>query len=68
MTRKEEVVDSVLDVDSMLDLLGGIRDLEGSGLTQEQLMNINLITIAQELGDISVTLAIIADKLDKEDK
>lgn len=62
MTRKEEVVDS------MLDLLGGIRDLKGSGLTQEQLMNINLTLLAQELGDISVTLAIIADKLDKEEE
>jgi hypothetical protein len=62
MTRKAEVVDS------MYDLLGDIRDLKGSGLTQEQLMNINLTLIAQELGDISVTLAIIADKLDKEDK
>ena len=61
MTRKEEVVDS------MYDLLGDIRDLKGSGVTQEQLMNINLSLLAQELGDISVTLAIIADKLDKED-
>lgn len=60
MTRKEEVVDS------MYDLLGDIRDLKGSGVTQEQLMNINLTLLAQELGDISVTLAIIADKLDKE--
>lgn len=60
MTRKEEVVDS------MHNLLGGIRDLKGSGLTQEQVMNINLSAIAQQLGEISVTLAIIADKLDKE--
>lgn len=60
MTRKEEVVNS------MYDLLDGIRDLKGSGVTQEQLMNINLTLLAQELGDISVTLAIIADKLDKE--
>lgn len=62
MTRKEEVVDSVHD------LLGRIRDLTGSGLTQEQVMNINLSAIAQQLGEISVTLAIIADKLEKEDK
>lgn len=62
MTRKEEVVDS------MHDLLGRIRDLTGSGLTQEQVMNINLSAIAQQLGEISVTLAIIADKLEKEDK
>lgn len=61
MTRKEEVVDS------MYDLLGDIRNLKGSGVTQEQLMNINLTLLAQELGDISVTLAIIADKLDKEE-
>lgn len=37
----------------MKDLLGRIRDLSA---------------IAQQLGEISVTLAIIADKLDKEDK
>jgi len=62
MTRKEEVENN------MKDLLERIRDLTGSGLTQEQVMNINLSSIAQQLGDISVTLAIIADKLDKEDK
>jgi len=62
MTRKEEVENN------MKDLLERIRDLSGSGLTQEQVMNINLSSIAQQLGDISVTLAIIADKLDKEDK
>lgn len=61
MTRKEEVVDS------MHDLISGIGDLKGSGVTQEQLMNINLTLLAQELGDISVTLAIIADKLNKEE-
>lgn len=61
MTRKEEVENN------MKDLLERIRDLNGSGLTQEQVMNINLSAIAQQLGEISVTLAIIADKLDKED-
>ena len=62
MTRKEEVENN------MKDLLERIRDLSGSGLTQEQVMNINLSSIAQQLGEISVTLAIMADKLDKEDK
>ena len=62
MTRKEEVENN------MKDLLERIRDLTGSGLTQEQVMNINLSSIAQQLGEISVTLAIMADKLDKEDK
>lgn len=61
MTRKEEVENN------MKDLLERIRDLTGSGLTQEQVMNINLSAIAQQLGEISVTLAIIADKLDKEE-
>lgn len=61
MTRKEEVENN------MKDLLERIRDLNGLGLTQEQVMNINLSAIAQQLGEISVTLAIIADKLDKED-
>lgn len=61
MTRKEEVEND------MKDLLERIRDLNGSGLTQEQVMNVNLSAIAQQLGEISVTLAIIADKLDKED-
>lgn len=61
MTRKEEVENN------MKDLLERIRDLNGSGLTKEQVMNINLSAIAQQLGEISVTLAIIADKLDKED-
>lgn len=62
MTRKEEVENN------MKDLLERIRDLTGSGLTQEQVMNINLSSIAQQLGEISVTLAIMADKLDKEDR
>lgn len=61
MTREEEVEDV------MKDLLGRIRDLSGSGLTKEQVMNINLSAIAQQLGEISVTLAIIADKLEKEE-
>lgn len=61
MTREEEVENG------MKDLLGRIRDLSGSGLTKEQVMNINLSAIAQQLGEISVTLAIIADKLEKEE-
>ena len=61
MTREEEVVNS------MAGLLEGIKDLKGSELTQEQITNINLSTLAHELGDINVTLAIIADKLDKEE-
>ena len=59
MTREEEVVNS------MAGLLEGVEDLKGSRLTQEQIININLSTLAHELGDINVTLAIIADKLDK---
>lgn len=62
MTREEEVVNS------MAGLLEGIKDLKGSELTQEQIININLSTLAHELGDINVTLAIIADKLDRGDK
>lgn len=62
MTREEEVVNS------MAGLLEGIKDLKGSKLTQEQIININLSTLAHELGDINVTLAIIADKLDRGDK
>lgn len=61
MTREEEVVNS------MAGLLEGVKDLKGSRLTQEQIININLSTLAHELGDINVTLAIIADKLDKEE-
>jgi hypothetical protein len=37
-----------------------------ASLTPEQITNINLTAIAQQLADISLTLAVIADKLGGE--
>ena len=57
MTRKEEIKNSI-------DYLNNVIHLATKeSLTQEQLININLSSLTSQLADISVTLAIIADKL-----
>ena len=60
MTRREEVTNSIKALNEMIDKITTLP------LNQEQVMNVNLTSIAQQLGDINLTLAIIADKLEKE--
>lgn len=60
MSRKEEVEKS------NLILIKNIREKATENITQEQVTNFALSSIAQQLTDISVTLAIIADKLGEE--
>lgn len=60
MSRKEEVEKSNLILTKM------IREKATENITQEQVTNYALSSIAQQLTDISVTLAIIADKLGEE--
>lgn len=57
MTRKEEVENN------NKVLSEGIKELNSIELMQEQVTNINLSAIAQELADISITLAMIVDQL-----
>lgn len=60
MSRKEEVEKSNLILTKM------ISEKATENITQEQVTNYALSSIAQQLTDISVTLAIIADKLGEE--
>lgn len=57
MSRKEEVEKSNLILTKM------ISEKTTENITQEQVTNYTLASIAQQLADISLTLAIIADKL-----
>ena len=57
MTRKEEVENK------NKVLSEGLKKLTSLELTQEQVTNITLSAIAQELADISITLAMIVDQL-----
>ena len=57
MTRKEEVENNNKVFSE------GIKELTSLKLTQEQVMNLNLSSIAQMLSDISITLAMIVDQL-----
>ena len=61
MTREVEVKNNIQN------LAKGIKEIQKLDLTEEQVTNINLSTIAQQLGDISITLAMIVDRLDKEE-
>ena len=57
MTRKEEIKNSI-------DYLNNVINLATKEIvTQEQLINLNLTALANQLADISVTLAIIADEM-----
>ena len=60
MSRKEEVEKSNLILTKM------ISEKATENITQEQVTNYALSSIAQQLTDISVTLAIISDKLGGE--
>lgn len=60
MTRKDEIKESIEGLADILDLTAK------ASLTPEQLTNINLTAITNQLADISLTLAIIADKLGGE--
>jgi hypothetical protein len=57
MTRKEEVENNIKVFSE------GIKELNSLELMQEQVTNLNLSAIAQELADISITLAMIVDQL-----
>jgi len=57
VTRKEEIKNSI-------DYLNNVINLATKeSVTQEQLINLNLTALANQLADISVTLAIIADEM-----
>lgn len=62
MNRKDEIKESIEGFADILDLIttNKVR------LTPNQVTNANLSAITQQLADISLTLAIIADKLGGE--
>ena len=60
MTRKDEVKESVKYLNHLIDVAAK------ENLSQEQITNVNLAAITHQLAEISVTLAIIADKLGGE--
>ena len=60
MRRKDEIKESIEGLADMLDLASKVS------LTPEENIDISLSAIAQQLADISLTLAIIADKLGGE--
>ena len=60
MTRKDEIKESIEGLADVLDLTAKVS------LTPEQITDINLSAIIHQLADISLTLAIIADKLGGE--
>ena len=62
MTRKEEVKESVKYLNHLIDVAAK------ENLSQEQLTNVNLAAITHQLTQISLSLAIIADKLESEVK
>lgn len=62
MTRKDEIKESIENLNHIM----GIATREPETLAQEQITNINLSAITRQLADISLTLAIIADKLGGE--
>lgn len=57
MSRTEEVKSNINIIDE------GIKEISSIKLTQEQVTNLNLSAIVQNLADINVTLAMIADQL-----
>ena len=61
MTRKLEIEESIKNLSHIIDNISTEKKF-----SQEQLTNIHLMAITHQLADISVTLAIIADKLGEE--
>lgn len=57
MNRKDEIKESIECLNHIIEIT------TKADLTQEQLTNMNLSAITSQLADISLTLAIIADKL-----
>lgn len=57
MSRKEEIKHSIEYLNKIIEIA------TKESITQEQVTNMNLSAITNQLSDISVTLAIIADKL-----
>jgi len=62
MTREDEIKESIENLNHIM----GIATREPEILNQEQITNMNLSAIILQLADISLTLAIIADKLGGE--
>jgi hypothetical protein len=60
MTRKFEIEESIKNLNRIIDISTEKK------LSQEQITNLNLAAISSQLADISLTLAIIADKLESE--
>lgn len=60
MRRKDEIKESIEGITHIMDVVTKAE------LTQEQITNINLAAITNQLADISITLAIIADELGGE--
>jgi hypothetical protein len=59
MSRQEEIKESIEYLNHSISIS------TKESMNKEQLININLAVIAHQLEDISVTLAIIADKTTK---
>lgn len=57
MTRKEEIKNSIDYLNNVMNLV------TKESVTQEQLINLNLSALTNQLADISITLAIIADEM-----
>lgn len=60
MSRKDEIKESIEYLNNLIDMT------TKESISQEQLINISLGAVTHLLADISVTLAIIADKLGGE--
>jgi hypothetical protein len=60
MTRKLEIEEGIKNLNHIIDISTEKK------LSQEQLINLNLAAISNQLAEISLTLAIIADKLGGE--
>ena len=60
MKRQDEIKENIERITHIMDIV------TKENLTQEQITNINLAAITNQLADISITLAIIADKLGEE--
>lgn len=60
MTRKLEIEEGIKNLNHIIDISTEKK------LSQEQLRDLNLAAISSQLAEISLTLAIIADKLGGE--
>ena len=57
MSRKSEIEKSIKNLNHIIDIT------TEEGLSQEQITNLGIAAITHQLADISLTLAIITDKL-----